>query len=164
MAIIDLAPVVAMTLRWRCCRFNDLTVMELQNIFAARQQVFALEQHCIYLDVDGHDEDAWHLAAWPDDARGPLAYARVLDPGNKYAEPSIGRVLTVERARGTGLGRELVARAIAQCDAVWPGRGIRISAQSRLERFYAGFDFEPVGPRYLEDGIPHTEMLRPGGA
>ena len=88
-----------------------------------------------------------------------LAYARVVPPGVKYAEPSIGRVLTTDAARGTGLGRELVRRAIEHCRANYPREGIRISAQSRLEGFYAGFGFVVQGERYLEDGMPHTEML-----
>jgi ElaA protein len=145
---------------WRWCRFDDLSVRELQHIYAARQRVFAIEQQCIYLDVDGYDESAWHLAAWSPAQREPLAYARILDPGAKYEEASIGRVITVGAGRGIGLGRELVARAIAAVDQVWPGGAIRISAQTRLERFYAGFGFVAVGPPYLEDGIDHTEMLR----
>jgi ElaA protein len=145
---------------WRWCRFDDLGVRELQHIYAARQRVFALEQQCIYLDVDGCDEAAWHLAAWSKAQREPLAYARVLDPGVKYAEASIGRVITVGAGRGRGLGRELMRRALAAADEVWPGGAIRISAQTRLERFYAGFGFVAVGPPYLEDGIDHTEMLR----
>ena len=150
----------AAELVWRWCRFDDLNVRELQHIYAARQRVFAIEQQCIYLDVDGYDESAWHLAAWSPAQREPLAYARVLDPGVKYEEASIGRVVTVGAGRGTGLGRALVARAIAAADEVWPGAGIRISAQTRLERFYAEFGFVAVGPPYLEDGIEHTEMLR----
>jgi ElaA protein len=145
---------------WRWCRFDDLSVRELQHIYAARQRVFAVEQQCIYLDVDGCDESAWHLAAWSPAQREPLAYARVIDPGVKYEEASIGRIVTVGAGRGIGLGRELVARAIAEADRVWPGGAIRISAQTRLERFYAGFGFVAVGPPYLEDGIDHTEMLR----
>ena len=101
------------SLRWRWCRFEALGVVELQHIYAARQQVFAIEQQCIYLDVDGYDEAAYHLAAWSDAHRMPLAYARLLDPGVKYAEPSMGRVITTAPARGTGLGRELVRRVIA---------------------------------------------------
>jgi ElaA protein len=73
-------------------------------------------------------------------------------------------VLTSSDARGSGLGRELVARAIALVEAIWPHAGVRISAQSRLEAFYASLGFVAVGPRYLEDGIDHTEMLRPSGA
>jgi len=147
-------------LAWRWCRFDDLGVRELQHIYAARQLVFAIEQQCIYLDVDGCDESAWHLAAWSTVQREPLAYARVLDPGVKYPEASIGRVITLGAGRGIGLGRELVARAIARAAEVWPGRAIRISAQTRLERFYEEFGFVAVGAPYLEDGIDHTEMLR----
>lgn len=147
-------------LAWRWCRFDALELRELQYILAARQRVFALEQQCIYLDVDGCDESAYHLAAWSSAQREPLAYARVLDPGVKYDEISIGRVITVGAGRGVGLGRELVAKAIAHAAQVWPGGAIRISAQSRLERFYEEFGFVAVGPPYLEDGIDHTEMLR----
>ncbi|MES3013377.1 MAG: GNAT family N-acetyltransferase [Pseudomonadota bacterium] len=147
---------------WRWCQFDELGVVELDAIYRARQQVFTIEQQCIYLDADGHDAHAHHLAAWPGDERTlPLAYARVVHPGRKYAEPSIGRVITTDAARRTGLGRALVQRATALCVETFPGRGIRISAQTRLERFYAGFGFVAVGEPYLEDGIPHTEMLRP---
>ncbi len=148
---------------WRWCRFDALDVFELDAIFRARQQVFAIEQQCIYLDADGFDAHSFHLAAWAADRSVPLAYARVVHPGRKYAEPSIGRVVTTGAARGTGLGRELVRRAVVHCAQAFPGHGIRISAQTRLERFYAGFGFVAVGPPYLEDGIRHTEMLRPPG-
>lgn len=151
------APVEGIEWRWR--RFGDLQVRELQYIYAARQIAFAIEQQCIYLDIDGCDEQAFHLAAWSLSQREPLAYARVIDPGVKYAELSIGRVVTVGLGRGRGLGREVMVRAIAHAAAVWPGTAIRISAQTRLERFYASLDFVAVGPPYLEDGIDHTEML-----
>jgi len=147
------------SLTWRCCRFDELTLRELQYIYMARQQVFCIEQACAYLDVDGHDEAAWHLAAWSQGHQVPLAYARLLDPGAKYAEPSMGRVITTSAARGFGLGRDLVRRVIEHASQVFPGRGIRISAQSRLEAFYAQAGFVVVGVPYLEDGIPHTEML-----
>jgi len=149
------------SLAWRWCHFDALGVHELQNIYAARQQVFLIEQQCIYLDADGCDERSFHLAAWAPGERLPRAYARIVEPGIKYAEPSIGRVITTGAARGTGLGRELVRRAIAHTLVVFPPQGIRISAQSRLEAFYGEFGFQIVGERYMEDGIPHTEMLLP---
>lgn len=149
-------------LRWRGCRFSELTVVELQHIYAARQQVFGIEQQCLYLDIDGHDEAAYHLAAWSDVQRLPHAYARLLDPGQKFVEPSMGRVITTESARGRGLGRELVCKVIALSADAWPGRSIRISAQFRLERFYTELGFVTVGLPYQEDGIPHIEMLRLG--
>lgn len=148
-------------IRWRSCRFDELALLELDRIYRARQQVFAIEQDCVYLDVDGVDPACWHLAAWSDTQAEPLAYARIVAPGVKYAEASIGRVITTPAARGTGLGRELVGRAVAQAVALYPGQGIRISAQAHLSRFYGGFGFERVGEEYMEDGIPHVEMLRP---
>jgi len=146
-------------LHWRWCPFDALSVHELHDIFQARQQVFSVEQNCVYLDADGHDEHSHHLAAWAHAGGGLLAYARLVDPGRKYAEPSIGRVITTARARGCGLGRALVQRMVAHARSHFPGQGIRISAQSRLEAFYAEVGFTVVGERYLEDGIPHTEML-----
>jgi ElaA protein len=148
-------------IHWRCCPFDELSVRDLQRIHIARQQVFVIEQHCVYLDADEVDEQSWHLAAWRDGSVEPLAYARIVSPGVKYAEASIGRVITSAPARGTGLGRELVRRAVEQAEAIFPRLGIRISAQAHLARFYAGFGFAPVGEEYLEDGIPHIEMLRP---
>jgi ElaA protein len=147
--------------RWRGCRFDELGVHELDAIYRARQQVFVVEQRCAYLDADGVDVHSFHLAAWGADTTLPLACARVVAPGLKYAEPSIGRVVTTGAARGTGLGRELVRRAVAHCGEAYPGAAIRISAQAYLQRFYAEAGFAPIGMPYLEDGIPHVEMLRP---
>jgi ElaA protein len=146
-------------LDWTCHRLDALAPLALHRILRARQEVFAIEQNCIYLDADAADEASWHLAAW---APGTvlMAYARIVDPGIKYPEASIGRVITPAVGRGRGLGRELVRRAIAQAAQAWPTTGIRISAQSRLEDFYAGFGFVVASERYLEDGIWHTEMLR----
>jgi ElaA protein len=147
-------------LTWRWCRFDELSVFELDAIYRARQQVFSVEQQCAYLDADGFDKVSFHLAAWSGEDEEPLAYARVVQPGHKYLEPSIGRVITSTRARGIGLGRALVARTIEHCAQAFPASSIRISAQSRLEPFYMEFGFVVVGAQYLEDGIAHTEMLR----
>ena len=73
----------------------------------------------------------------------------------------MGRVITTAPGRGLGLGRELVRRVISHAAALYPGQGIRISAQSQLEAFYAEAGFAVVGERYMEDGIPHTQMLLP---
>ena len=146
---------------WRLSSFAQLSTAELALIYRARQQVFAVEQQCAYLDADGYDELSHHLAAWSPGHAVPLAYARLVRPGGKYAEPSMGRVITTAPARGTGLGRELVRRLIEHSALVYPGHAIRISAQSRLARFYAEFGFVAVGGDYIEDGIPHLEMLRP---
>jgi ElaA protein len=143
---------------WQCQRLEALAPRALHRILQARQEVFVLEQDCAYLDADSADDASWHLAAWAPDLR-VMAYARVVDPGVKYAEASIGRVLTARQARGTGMGRELVRRAIEHAKLAYPGVGLRISAQSRLEGFYGDFGFTVVGVPYLEDNILHTEML-----
>lgn len=145
-------------LQWTWLRFHALGVDDLYDALALRARVFILEQGR-FLDPDGVDPLCSHLLGR--DADGQLqAYLRVVDPGVKYAEPSIGRVITAAAVRGTGRGRALVAEGVARCSAAWPGQGIRISAQSRLERFYAGFGFVRIGDDYLEDDIAHVEMRR----
>lgn len=148
-------------LRWQWSRLADLTAGEVYLVLAARQQVFAVEQHCAFQDADGYDFAAWHLLGWSADAAAPAlaAYLRILDPGSKYAEPSIGRVLTVVPNRGTGLGRLLMEQGLMRCRATWPGRPIRIAAQQRLEAFYVSLAFRTVSPPYIEDGIAHVDMM-----
>jgi ElaA protein len=143
---------------WQWLRFPDLGVDNLYDTLALRCRVFVLEQGA-YLDPDGIDRVAWHLLGR--DAAGLLqAYLRVVDPGVKYAEPSIGRVITSPEMRGCGLGRVVMAEGITRCEAAWPGQGIRISAQAHLAPFYCSLGFATVGGEYLEDNIPHVEMLR----
>ncbi len=143
----------------------ELKSAELYAALAARQQAFAVEQNCAYLDADGLDLHAWHLLGWENGRGSPelVAYLRVVDPGRKFAEPSIGRVLAIGALRGTGLGRALMVEGIARCAAAWPGQPIRIAAQQRLEAFYARLGFHPVSAPYDEDGIVHLDMLLPGG-
>jgi ElaA protein len=150
--------------RWQWSRLDGLAPSDLYAAMAARQLVFAVEQHCAFQDADGLDLSAWHLLGWVDGDDGPslAAYLRVIDPAAKYTEPSIGRVLTVPPWRGIGLGRVVMIEGIARAEAVWPGRPVRIAAQQHLERFYASLDFRTVSAPYIEDGIPHIEMLRSG--
>ena len=143
---------------WTWARFATLSLDDLYDALALRCRVFILEQGP-YQDPDGLDRVSWHLLG-RDDAGRLQAYLRVVDPGCKFAEPSMGRVITAPEVRGTGLGRTLVAEGLARSDAVWPGRGHRISAQAHLQRFYGGFGFTTVGEPYAEDDIPHVEMLR----
>ncbi len=149
-------------MNWTWARFGELGVDNLYDALALRCRVFILEQGP-YLDPDGVDRESWHLLGrdGADDGAGTLqAYLRVVDPGVKYAEPSLGRVITAPETRGTGLGRVLVGEGVRRCLQAWPGQGIRISAQAHLERFYGSFGFVGVGAPYLEDNIPHLEMLR----
>lgn len=145
-------------MNWRWFRYRDLTLDDLYDALQLRCRVFILEQGA-YLDPDGLDRSAWHLLG-RDDAGKLQAYLRVVDPGVKYAERSIGRVITSAEVRGTGAGRQLMAEGLARCDATWPDEPIRISAQAHLQAFYGGFGFRAVGEPYAEDNIPHIEMLR----
>ena len=149
----DLPP----ALHWTWARFDDPGVHALHDALALRCKVFILEQGP-YQDPDGADKHAWHLLGY--DSAGALkACLRVVDPGVNYAEPSIGRGLPAPEARGGGAGRALMAQGLARCNQVWPGRAVRISAQAHLQRFYGSLGFVAVSDVYLEDDIPHIEML-----
>jgi ElaA protein len=143
---------------WREERYEELSLDRLYAMLAARVAVFVVEQDCPYQDLDGLDACGLHISAWSGDE--VMAYARLLPPGKRFAEPSIGRVLTTRPARGTGLGRQLMRRSIEAAERHHPGQALRISAQQYLIRFYSELGFETVSEPYLEDGIPHVEMVR----
>ena len=144
-------------IHWRCLRFNDLKLSELYDLLALRQEVFVLEQTCFYQDIDGLDQDALHVVGWQD---GLVAYTRILKPGVRFQEVAFGRVLTKHAVRGTGVGRELITKTIAFIENEFSTPVIRISAQHYLEKMYRNFGFSTVSEPYLEDGIPHIEMLK----
>lgn len=145
-------------IEWRYLAFDELTTAELYALLQLRSEVFVVEQACIFQDMDGTDAQAMHLLG---SLRGRLvAYARCFGPGIKFAEASIGRIVTSTSLRGHGAGHALVEQAIA-CVSVPSGApAIRIGAQARLQDFYRQHGFETCGPPYLEDGIAHVEMLR----
>lgn len=145
-------------IHWQWCRLEELTLTQLYAVFAAREAVFVVEQHCAYQELDGLDDRAHHLIAWSDG--DVAAYLRVIEPGGRFAEPAIGRVLTTQKFRRTGLGRQLMQKAIERVEALYPKQAVRISAQTYLGEFYLSFGFAACSERYLEDGIPHVEMLR----
>ncbi|MDM8357767.1 GNAT family N-acetyltransferase [Pandoraea communis] len=150
-------------MEWICKSFDELGSTLLYRILAARSAVFVVEQQCPYQDVDGRDLHSLHLVAQVRDASDQpqiAAYLRLLPPGLAYDEASIGRVITASSHRGTGLGRELLTRAIAIAEVQWPSAPLRIGAQAYLEAFYGAFGFVKVSEPYDEDGIMHIEMLR----
>jgi ElaA protein len=143
---------------WTIKRFDELTLDELYNILQLRNEVFIVEQNCIYKDLDGKDRSAWHLMATEDDKL--IAYTRILPPGVSYNDPAIGRVVTSPSKRRSGLGRELMKRSIEACEKLFGTTSITLSAQVYLKSFYGSFGFIVMGEEYLEDGIPHIEMSR----
>ncbi len=145
-------------IEWHCVPFDELSPRELHDLFQLRAAVFVVEQKCPFQDVDGADPACWHLLGRR--AGELVAYCRLVPPGVKYAEPSIGRVVTSEAARRTGSGRELMREAMVRADELWPGKPIRIGAQRYLERFYGGYGFVKASEPYDEDGIMHIEMVK----
>jgi len=145
------------TLEWQWCTLRDLPAERWYTVAAARQDVFIVEQTCAYADLDGLDLNAEHLIVWSgNDLAG---YLRLLEPGTRFAEPSLGRILTTQAFRRTGLGRELVLKGLQRAHERYQGQALRISAQAYLVKFYNSFGFVVDSEPYLEDGIPHVEMV-----
>ncbi|MES2583936.1 MAG: GNAT family N-acetyltransferase [Pseudomonadota bacterium] len=150
-------PIAPPVLDWKLSAFYALTVPELYAMLQLRTEVFVVEQNCIFQDMDGADDQAMHLLGTQD---GQLvAYARLFPAGIKFAEASIGRVITRMSARGGGLGHVLIREAITAVHAQWGQQPIRIGAQARLKGYYSQHGFVDVGVPYIEDGIDHIEMV-----
>jgi ElaA protein len=135
--------------------FNDLTPSELYSILRLRNEVFVVEQNCVFQDADNKDQDSHHLMYWKNHEL--IAYCRLLHPGLMYEEMSIGRVVSY---RGISAGKQLIAEAIDCCHQLFGKGSIRIGAQCYLINFYAAFGFKTEGNVYLEDGIEHIEMVK----
>ncbi len=146
------------TIHWKIKSFAELSVPELYEILKIRQEVFIVEQTCDYLDADGYDDKAIHL--WAENNGEILAYCRLFEAGIKYQEASIGRVLTNSNYRNLSLGKTLMKFALFIIEARFRAGDVRISAQDYLLKFYSEFGFQDTGKKYLEDDIPHTEMLK----
>ena len=144
---------------WVFKKFHDLTVDELYDILTLRSRVFVVEQQCIFLDMDGMDKQAHHLAGY---ANGQLmASTRILADGIAYkGYPSIGRVVTAPEARGKAYGFRLMEESIIRLEDLYGKIPIKIGAQLYLKKFYESLGFEQSGDIYLEDGIEHIPMIR----
>ncbi len=138
-------------------RMEAFSAVELYALLKLRVDVFVVEQDCAYPELDGKDEKALHLRLLIDGKTA--AYARLYRPDGE--PPRIGRVIVAPDHRGKGLGEVLMREAIRACEAHFPGTPIALSAQSHLERFYRALGFSPTSEEYVEDGIPHIDMLRP---
>jgi ElaA protein len=145
---------------WTTKPFSALNPEELYALIRLRSQVFVVEQNCVFQDLDGKDQGCYHLMGWV--AGTPLlaAYARIVPPGLSYPEPSIGRVVTAPEVRGQGAGKALMEQAIGQVYALFGVQAIKIGAQQYLERFYGSLGFVQTSEMYLEDDIPHIEMVK----
>lgn len=143
---------------WHLKKFSDLTTQELYEILQLRQKVFIIEQNCPYLDADNLDLSCMHLMGYQNSKL--VAYLRIVPAKLKYDEISFGRVAVALEARKQGLGKELTQRGLRAINELYGDVSIRISAQAYLEKFYTDFGFKKVSDQYMEDWIPHVEMLK----
>ncbi|MDO3642038.1 GNAT family N-acetyltransferase [Mucilaginibacter sp. L3T2-6] len=137
--------------------FDELTVYQLYQILKLRSAIFVLEQQCLYQDMDDKDQQCYHLMIFEDNQLA--AYTRLLPAGLSFKEVSIGRVITNQAFRGRGLARKIMQQSIEACYELFGKQPIRIGAQLYLKDFYGSLGFIQQGEMYLEDDIPHIEML-----
>lgn len=146
-----------MELIWTYKSFDELTIQELYAILHLRNEVFVVEQNCVYQDVDHKDIKSSHLMAF--DGEILAAYCRILPPGLSFEEASIGRVITAPSHRRKGIGITLIEKAIQGVLATYATNKIKIGAQLYLKKFYESFGFAQTSNVYLEDGIEHIDMV-----
>ncbi|NRR91435.1 GNAT family N-acetyltransferase [Winogradskyella undariae] len=138
--------------------FNELSTQELYAILQLRSEVFVVEQDCVYQDIDGKDQKALHILGYKDEKL--VAYTRIFKAGYYFEETSIGRVLVRFNERKFKYGYTIMEASIAAIKTHYNETLIRISAQSYLRKFYNNLGFKEVGEEYLEDGIPHINMIK----
>ncbi|MBB6454098.1 ElaA protein [Salirhabdus euzebyi] len=144
-------------MKWIEKEFEQLTVHELYAILKERVDVFVVEQNCAYPEIDNYDQVATHMFLI--DEGEIKAYCRLLPSGSKYEEASIGRVLVKEKYRGKGYAIQLMERAVNIMMKEWNEKTIKLQAQAHLSNFYAQFGFEVKSDEYMDDGIPHVDMI-----
>lgn len=147
-----------MNFLWHYKEFDELTPSELYEILSLRVTVFMVEQNCLYNEVDGKDPKCPQL--WCTMDGKILAYCRIVPPGVSYELPSIGRVVSHPEFRHLKLGHQLMRNAIEIIKNHYQTSQIKISAQSYLKNFYEKYGFQQISDEYLEDGLPHMEMVR----
>ena len=138
--------------------YTELNLDDFHDIIALRIKIFVIEQDCPYQDLDGNDKLAFHLY-FKDEKNQIVAATRILPQNIAYDEVSIGRVVVDKSSRGTGLGHELMEQSMAFVQSQFGAADVRLSAQKHLENYYEKHGFKSTGKEYLEDGIPHVEML-----
>jgi len=143
---------------WYIKRFDELTSLEMYRILQERTAIFVVEQNCPYQEVDGKDLASYHL--YKEENGEIVAYSRLLPAGIAYTEASIGRVIVKREYRGKGLAQELFRKSIEFIQYELKEDKIKIQAQHYLEKFYNSYGFEPISDVYLEDDIPHIDMMR----
>ena len=134
--------------------FNELTTAELYAILRLREAVFIVEQNCPFPEIDGKDQNAYHL--WFEDRGEIVAYARVLDRGVSFETPAVGRVISMRRREG--LGSLILEEGIRIAREKFSAEAVTLEAQTYAKAFYERAGFIQVSDEFLEDGIPHILM------
>lgn len=138
--------------------FKELSLDELYAVLQLRSEVFVVEQNCVYQDIDNKDQKAMHIMGYKSDQL--VAYTRIFKPDDYFESASIGRVLVKAGERHSKYGYAIMEASINVIEKTYGETKIKISAQTYLKRFYNNLGFEEVGESYLEDGIPHIQMLK----
>jgi ElaA protein len=139
--------------------FSELTPYELYAILQLRNEVFIVEQNCVFQDADNKDQVSLHVMCWQNDLLA--GYTRLVPPGVAYDEASIGRVVTSPKVRHAGIGKLLMQYSIRTTYDAWGKTTITIGAQFYLRSFYSSMGFQQCSDIYLEDGIQHIKMFLP---
>ena len=139
-------------------KFEALTANELYTILRLRSEVFVVEQDCVYQDLDDKDKKALHVIGWYGNTI--VAYTRIFDVKLYFNEASIGRVVVEQKHRSKGFGTDIMNASIDAIKKHYNQTQIKISAQTYLIKFYNNLGFKEQGKPYLEDGIPHTAMIK----
>ncbi|NOH16965.1 GNAT family N-acetyltransferase [Clostridium cochlearium] len=144
-------------MNWHVKKFEELKCEEIYKILQIRNKIFIVEQKCAYQDCDGRDKKSYHL--YLEDKGEIISYSRILPRKVSYNEVSIGRVLVNKNYRGTGIARKMMIKAINFIEKNLGEKEIKIQAQCYLINFYKSLGFKEISNEYLEDNIPHIDML-----
>jgi ElaA protein len=148
-------------IQWDIKTFQKLELEQLFDLLKLRVDVFVVEQACAYPELDDHDRylETRHLSG-RNEFDQLIAYARLLPPGLRFPEVNLGRFVVKAELRKKGIGHQLLQTALKEISGYWPKTSIRISAQDYLQTFYEQYGFIRISDVYLEDGIPHVEMVK----
>ncbi|CAK8054447.1 GNAT family (ElaA) [Eupransor demetentiae] len=136
---------------------QDLTAEEFYHVLKLRIDTFVVEQHRIYHELDANDPKAIHVFFQDDENQEAQAYARIFEQGDHV---TFGRVVTSKAVRGQGMGGKLLEQILAVCEKNWPGKEIKIEAQSQVVGYYEKYGFSTVGEQFILEGTPHIEMVK----
>ena len=145
-------------INWDWYQFQQLSKKQLYDLLKLRQDVFVIEQQCIYPDIDGLDPDCIHLLGYDGDHLS--AYLRLIPAAfHQSGNVALGRIISLATQRGSGIGKAMMQQAMLYASKHYPEQDVQLSAQYHLQAFYQKFGFSSISEPYDEDGIQHIDML-----